>query len=190
MCVKHDLPFDINLWPLMRKQRSHTHWRWQMIIENLRGQPLQIALGSTTTFWHFRKSSKSDKSPPAVQRAVLDRSIARLCLLSGVVVLYVVKRFSERITNFEKMKTTSQASPLISRCPVTAVFAFGTRPYPILHLCHSAPTDQQSNFTQVRSDWGDTETGMRIYASTKTRSFFEVARGLVVLGEEMGWRMR
>lgn len=54
--------------PLMRKKRSDMQrWkRWQMIIENLRRQPLQIALGSTMTFWHFSESSKSDKSPHAV----------------------------------------------------------------------------------------------------------------------------
>lgn len=54
--------------PLMRKKRSDMQrWkRWQMIIENLRRQPLQIALGSTMTLWHFSESSKSDKSPHAV----------------------------------------------------------------------------------------------------------------------------
>lgn len=48
----------------------------------------------------------------------------------------------------------SQASSVIRQCPVTAVSGVRTcgRRYPILNLCHSAPTDQQSNFTQVRSD--------------------------------------
>lgn len=62
--------------PLMRKKRSDTQrWkRWQMIIENLRRQPLQIALGSTMTFWHLSESSKSDKSPHAVESTVPDHS--------------------------------------------------------------------------------------------------------------------
>lgn len=41
--------------------------QWQMIMANLRWQPLQIAQGSTMTPWHSSESSKSDNLPHAVK---------------------------------------------------------------------------------------------------------------------------
>lgn len=86
---------------------------------------------------------------------------------------YVVVRFAESFSILKEMGTGSQASSLIPWCPVTAVFAIGACGcrYPILHLCHSAPTDQQSNFTQACSEGGNADVGRRIYASGKTRSY-------------------
>lgn len=102
-------------------------------------------------------------------------------------------RFAETISSPEKTGTRSQASSLILLCPVTAVSTIRARGcrYPILHLCHSKPTDQQSNFTQARSKEGNADVGMRIYASTKTRSYFKKAR-VIVMQEmrEMGLRIR
>lgn len=158
--------------PLLRKGESDRQ-RWKRrhtIIGNLRRQP-PLRLGSTMTFWHFSKLSKSDKPPHAVSRTTPDRSLSLFCLLFGSVLFYVVERFALSISSLREMKTRSQASSVIPQCPVTAVSGVrtcGCR-YPILNLCHSAPTDQQSNFTQARSDWGNADAGMRIYASTKSR---------------------
>lgn len=146
--------------------------RWQMIIANLRRQPLQIARGSTLTPWHLSESSKSDNLPHAVECNVPDESLVCFCLSFSSIFLYVVMRVAASISSLEAMRTRSQASSVIPWCPVTAVSgirACGCR-YPILHLCHSAPTDQQSNFTQARSEGGNADAGMRIYASTKTSS--------------------
>lgn len=110
---------------------------------------------------------------------VPDESLVCFCLLSRDVLLYVVMRFAASISSLEEMRTRSQASSVIPWCPVTAVSsirACGCR-YPILHLCHSAPTDQQSNFTQARSEGGNADTGMRIYASTKTSSCLKWLEG-------------
>lgn len=93
------------------------------------------------------------------------------------VLLYAVMRIAESIIGLEEMGTRSQASTLIPWCSVTAVSASGACGcrYPILHLCNSAPTDQQSNFTQVCSEGGNACVGMRIYAS-KTRSYLKKLR--------------
>lgn len=109
-----------------------------------------------------------------------------VCLLFSSLLLYVVVRFAQSVWIVEGLRTTSQAPSVIRRCPVTAVFHIRTcgRQYPILHLCHSEPTDQQSNFTQARSEGGNADAGMTIYASTKTRSMFEVAEGVAV-GEDV-----
>lgn len=88
-------------------------------------------------------------------------------------------RFAESISSLEEMSTRSQASSVIPWCPVTAVSgirACGCR-YLILHLCHSAPTVQQSNFTHAHSEGGNADAGMRIYASTKTRSCLKWLEG-------------
>lgn len=130
-----------------------------------------LRLGSTLTFWHLNESSKSDKPPHAVQRATPTAALRFSVCCSAVLFFYVVERFALSISSVREMKTRSQASSVIPQCPVTAVSGVrtcGCR-YPILNLCHSAPTDQQSNFTQARSDWGNADAGMRIYASTKSR---------------------
>lgn len=165
-----------------------------MIMENLRRQPLQIAQGSTVTSWHLSESGKSDSLEHAGQRDVPDHSLVCFCLLFSAVFLYVVMRFTESIYSLEEMRTGSQASSVIPRSPVTAVSgirACGCR-YPILHLCHSKPTDQQSNFTQARSEGGIADAGVGIYASTKTRSCLKSQKGWWTGGgsAEMGRRIR
>lgn len=166
--------------PLVRKEKSDAQ-RWerpQAIIENLRRQPPSRP-GSTMTLWHFSESSKSDKPPHAVWRTTPDRSLSLFCLLFGSVPFYVVERFALSISSLQETETRSQASSVIPQCPVTAVSGVrtcGCR-YPILNLCHSAPTDQQSNFTQARSDWGNADAGMRIYASTKSRKCLKWLEG-------------
>lgn len=90
-------------------------------------------------------------------------------------------RFTESIYSLEEMRTGSQASSVIPRCPVTAVSgirACGCR-YPILHLCHSKPTDQQSNFTQARSEGGIADAGVGDLCLNKDKKLFEVAKGVV-----------
>lgn len=142
-------------------------------------QPLQIGQGSTLRPRHSSKSSRSHNPPHAVECTAPGHRLARFCLLFAAVGLYVVMRFAESISSLGEMRTRSQASALIRRCPVTAVSGIrtcGCR-YPILHLCHSAPTDQQSNFTQARSEGGNADAGMRIYASTKTRSCLKWLEG-------------
>lgn len=142
-------------------------------------QPPQIGQGSALRPRRSSESSRSHNPPPAVECAAPGHSLASFCLLFAAVGLYVVVRFAESISSLGEMRTRSQASALIRRCPVTAVSGIrtcGCR-YPILHLCHSAPTDQQSNFTQARSEGGDADAGMRIYASTKTRSCLKWLEG-------------
>lgn len=97
-----------------------------------------------------------------------------------VCLIYVVVRFAESLSSFEKMRTRSQASSVIPWCPVTAVYSFRACScrYPILHLCHSVPMDQQSNFTQARSEGGNADAEMRIYASTKTSCLKRLERRL------------
>lgn len=115
-----------------------------------------------------------------------------VCLLGSSVFLCVVMIFAKSIPSLEEMRTRSQASSVIRWCPVTAVpgnRTCGCR-YPILHLCHSVPTDQQSNFTQARSEGGNADAGMRIYASTKTRSCLKWLEGWWSEGEEMSSRIR
>lgn len=179
MCEESLSPLTQISHPLMRKFGSEMRqWqRWQMIMVNLRRQPLRIAQGSTMTSWHFSKSRKSDNLLHAVKCSAPDHSLA--CLLFSGVLLYVVMRFAESVSSLEGMRTRSQESSVIRRCPVTAVSSIrtcGCR-YPILHLCHSAPTDQQSNFTQARSEGGNADAGMRIYAPTKTRSCLKWLEG-------------
>lgn len=148
---------------------------WQMIMANLRRQAHQITQGSTMTSWNHSKSSNLHM----LQSALGLTAVPCVCLSFGCVLLYVVMRFAESISSLEEMSTRSQASSVIPWCPVTAVSgirACGCR-YPILHLCHSAPTDQQSNFTHAHSEGGNADAGMRIYASTKTRSCLKWLEG-------------
>lgn len=120
-----------------------------------------------------------------------DHSLVCFCLLFAGVFLYAVMRFTESISSLEETRTRSQASSVIPWCPVTAVSgirACGCR-YPILHLCHSKPADQQSNFTQARSEGGTADAGMGgDLCLDKDKKLFEVAKGVVDGGgsTEMG----
>lgn len=128
---------------------------------------------------HLSESSKPDSLPHAGEDNMPDRSLVCFCLLFSGVSLYVVMRFAESISSLVEMRSGCQASSVIPWCPVTAVSsirACGCH-YPILHLCHSAPTDQQSNFTQACSEGGNADARMRIFASTKTRSCLKCLEG-------------
>lgn len=138
--------------PRGRRNRRGDGKRWQMITEDQRRHPLSITPGSTTTLWHSGESSKANNSA-TLQSAMLDRVAVRFCLRSAPSSV-MLSRDLLNIFSLRETKTRSQASSVISQRPVTAGCAFGTSPYPILHLFHSAPTDQQSNFTQAGSDWG------------------------------------
>lgn len=162
-----------------------------MIIANLRWQPLRIARdqqwpldtwanrANLTTF-HMLWSSMCLTTPVC------------FCLLFSSVFLFVVLRFTESISSPKEMRPGSQPSTVLPRCPVTAVSSIRASGccYPMLHLCHSAPLDKQSNFTQVRSEGGNADAEMRIYASTKTRSCLKWLEGWWSWGwREMGWRI-
>lgn len=112
-----------------------------------------------------------------VQACIATASCVPVCR-SAKLSSYVVVRFAKSFAILKKTGTGSQASYLIPRCPVTAVSAIGACGcrYPTLHLCHSAPMDQQSNFTQARSEGGNADVGMRIYASGKTRHYWKRLR--------------
>lgn len=122
-----------------------TEW-WQTWLKEMTNDSRKSE--RTITLWHTRESSKSDNSRGAERNAwphvsVCVRHHRLLCCQE------ICWEFSASET-----KTRSAASPVISQHPVTAGSAFRTSPYPILHLFRSAPTYQQSNFTQAGSDWG------------------------------------
>lgn len=128
----------------------------------------------------------------SIQRA--ERRVPLLLFAARSLISSVLRReISLRASPVSKRRGLgSQASSVIRRRPATAVsgiWTCGCR-YPILHLCHSAPTDQQSNFTQARSEGGDADAGMRIYASTKTRSCLKWLEGWWSAGTRRGWRIR
>lgn len=77
--------------------------------------------------------------------------------------------------SLEEIWPTSQVSSLILGCPETAVSPIRAhvRRYPILHLCHSQPADQQSNFTQACTEAAAADVGMRIFLSTRTRRYLK-----------------
>lgn len=167
---------------------SDDKWQWQIQVDShfkLCGDPQwpldTLSNRANQTTLHMLRSATCLTTAPVC-----------FCLLFTGVLLYVVMRFAVSISSLEEMRTRSQASSLIRRCPVTAVSGIrtcGCR-YPILHLCHSALTDQQSNFTQARSEGGSADAGMRIYASTKTRSCLKWLEGWWSGGRRWAKRIR
>lgn len=87
-------------------------------------------------------------------------------------------RLQTRRERLESWRDLAHESSVISDPPVSPNSCLPIRAharrYPILHLCHSQPADQQSNFTQACTEAA--HVGMRIFLSTRTRRYLKYRR--------------
>lgn len=126
-----------------KKKLQSKQTRRQMRLENQRGRPLSTALGQ------WLSDARGNRANPTTREG---QSAACSCLRWAPSSFML----SRDLLSVLRLGDEGEESSVL---PATAGSACGTSPYPIIHLLRSAPTDQQSNFTQAGSGGGKHQYG-------------------------------